>query len=200
MQSPRPYSWRFSAAVTFATLVLFGALVAWGTWQLRAGLRTGVLQREAEALYAVALMELGRPDTRLATPTPAEAPSAFFGVVLEASRLRGVLAVDLFHGGGQLQNALPTARVEERTVPWWPPAIANPTARFHEELPLENFVGATPEAGVFQVVVEYSEESVGRAALGLFLHVRGAEGGRPRRRAPDRVGRRRETREHARAT
>jgi signal transduction histidine kinase len=141
MQSPRLYSWRFAAGVTAATLMLFGAVMGWGTWKLREGLRDGVLQREAEALYAVALMELGRTETRLAAPTPDEAPAAFFAVVLESSRLRGVMAVDLFNASGHLENALPAAQNEARVVTWWPPAIANPTARFHPEFALENIVG-----------------------------------------------------------
>src|ERR1041385_1978041 len=95
---------RVLLTVTSVTLVVFGGLIAGITLQLRANLRTEVLRREAEAIFAVAHMQLSGAQSR---PAGEDEMGTLFAAVLESSRLRGVLAVQLFDANGTLREALP---------------------------------------------------------------------------------------------
>lgn len=125
-------------AVLVATLAIFAGLIAVITLQLRDRLRTEVLRREAEAIHAVALMQLGPAEDRLAQFGGVEfAIDDLFAAVLESSRLRGVLAVQLFDAGGQLRMAKPLAPEDAEQGVWWGPAPAQPSARFVPQGALE---------------------------------------------------------------
>jgi signal transduction histidine kinase len=126
---PRPR--RLLLAVLVATLAIFAGLIAMITWQLRGQLRTEVLHREAEAMHAVALLQLGAADTRLAQFGGADfAIDDLFATVLESSRLRGVLAVQLFDGAGRLREAKPLPPEDGAAENWWGLAPPRPAARF----------------------------------------------------------------------
>src|SRR5258706_11621342 len=105
MVPPSPKPRRVLLAVTLATITIFGGLVATITWHLRGQLRGEVLRREAEAIHAVALMH-GKPgETRLAEFGAEFAIDDLWEVVLESSKLRDVVAVQLFDTSGKLRKA-----------------------------------------------------------------------------------------------
>jgi len=126
-----------------ATLVVFGALVGAITWRLRGELQARVLQREAEAIHAVVLMQLAADEPRLTDLAAADATSDAFAAVLESSRLRGVLGVQLFDLAGTLQAALPAGSHADSDTGWTLSAVAKgePIARFIRRGSLERFAG-----------------------------------------------------------
>ncbi len=131
MVPPDPKPRRVLVAVTLATIAIFGGLVALLSWQLRAQLRREVLRREAEAIHAVALMQLGRVDAGLARFSPEFALDDMFAAVLESSKLRGVIAVQLFDAKGSLRRS--SSVPPEDVGQWWPNLLADPVARFVRE-------------------------------------------------------------------
>ena len=138
---------RFALLVTGLVLLLFGVFVAGLTWRLRERLRASILAREAEAIHAVALLQLSAAQARtpaLATTDPA---ALLYAAVLESSRLRGMLAVQLFTPSGQLVTALPDTGRAETGPAWWPRPLAGPVARFHPRASLEELFGAEVEPG-----------------------------------------------------
>ncbi|MDO8539016.1 MAG: HAMP domain-containing sensor histidine kinase [Opitutaceae bacterium] len=129
MLASHPKPGRVLLAVLLATLTIFGGLVLGITLKLRERLREQVLRREAEAIHAVALMQMGARD-RFAALEGEDGTESLFAAVLESSRLRGVMAVQLFDAKGELREALPPA-IEESVGPhWWPAAPDRPEARF----------------------------------------------------------------------
>src|SRR5690606_23272837 len=106
-------------AVMLATVAIFGALVALLTWQLREQLREQVLRREAEAIQAVALMQLGRAEERLSAFAPEFVMDDLFAAVLESSKLRGVLAVQLFDAAGELRRSSTVSPESAKGPRWW---------------------------------------------------------------------------------
>ncbi len=135
MPNPRPR--RILLFVTLATLAIFGGLLAGITWQLRGQLRDEVLRREAEAIHAVALMQLGSADLRLAEFGEEFIIDDLFAALLKSSELRGVFAVQLFDARGTLKAAKPIAGDELEETQWWPATLARPLARFVREGSLE---------------------------------------------------------------
>lgn len=109
---------RVLAVVILATLAIFGGLIAGITWQLRDQLRAEMLRREAEAIHAVALMQLGR-ESPLAEFGAEFAIDDMFAAVLESATLRGVLAVQLFDAEGRLREAKPIAPDDAAATRWW---------------------------------------------------------------------------------
>src|SRR5688572_24824102 len=120
MVPPTPKPRRVLLGVTLATIAIFGGLVALMTWQLRERLRDAVLRREAEAIHAVALMQLGRVDETLSEFDPQFAIDDLFAAVLESSKLRGVLAVQLFDSRGTLRKSSTVPAEDAETSKWWP--------------------------------------------------------------------------------
>ena len=117
-------------AVTLATLAIFGALVAGITWRLRDQLRHEVLRREAEAIHAVALMQLETAGTPLAEFGPEFLIDDIFAAVLRSSKLRGVFAVQVFDARGALRHAQPIAPDDAAATRWWPDVPRTAQARF----------------------------------------------------------------------
>lgn len=137
MVSPNPQSRRVAVAVTLLTVAIFGGLVAGITWQLRESLREEVLRREAEALHSVTLMQLATSEERSAPFGAGDSTDVLFAAVLESSRLRGVLAVQLFDAAGVLQAALPRGDSQAVDERWWPDRLALAAARFLPAVALE---------------------------------------------------------------
>lgn len=145
MAEPIPRLRRVLLATLLASLAVFGTLLAALTLQLRAQLRAEVLQREAEAMHAVAQLQLGHVDTGGAVAAGPAIEAALFAAVLESSRLRGVLAVQLFDAAGRLRDALPEPIEREQIRRWWPEQLAEPQARFNPRGALEDVYGLAPE-------------------------------------------------------
>lgn len=129
MTARRPQSGWLAMA---ATLMVFGALVAAITWRLRGELQERVLQREAEAIHAVVLMQLATDEARIGDYRLTDPTSEMFAAVLESSRLRGVLGVQLLDPRGELQAALPVSSLTAADTAWALSVAANgkPIARF----------------------------------------------------------------------
>lgn len=173
MSPAKPQSRGILLGVIFTTLGIFGLLVTGLTLRLRQQLRVEVLEREAEAIHAVALMELNSADS---PPRPGEASeghAALFAAVLESSRLRGVMAVQLFDPRGNLQAALPDTGAESASVRWWALDLARPAARFYSAASLEAIFGAEVEPGaqptrtaVIEIVVPLHSTSKSPALVG----------------------------------
>lgn len=144
MVSPTSQSRRVAVVVTLVTVTIFGGLVAGITWQLRENLREEVLRREAEALHSVTLMQLGASEETSAPFDGGDPTAALFAAVLESSRLRGVLAVQLFDPAGVLQAALPRGQNESVGERWWPEHLGQAAARFLPEVALETVTRLPP--------------------------------------------------------
>jgi signal transduction histidine kinase len=146
--------------VTVATIAIFGGLIALITWELRGQLRDAVLRREAEAIHAVALMQYGEVEERLAEFGPEFAIDDLFAAVLESSRLRGVLAVQLFDASGVLRRSSTIPPDDAEASQWWPARLAEPKARFIRDgwldmaAPLEAVrTGATERLPLLEIAV-----------------------------------------------
>lgn len=145
--SPAPLR-RTAAILTAATLTVLTLLVAGlGGW-LRRELRGETLRREAEAIHAVATMEVRAAEARAAGLAAGDAAIFLLGAALESSRLRGVLAMQLFDARGDLREARPDTGPVPPGDRWWPAEPASPAARFHPRGTIEAVFGVTPERGV----------------------------------------------------
>ena len=173
MSSPNSQSRGTLFAVLLMTLGILGLLVGGITWWLRGRLRAEVLQREAEAIRAVALMEIGSVQAHAPELAAGDSIPALFAAVLESSRLRGVLAVQLFDAGGSLRQALPDVGAVAPATPWWPIALERPVVRFQSRGSLEAIFGASVEPDseptrvpLLEIVVPLRTNSKSLASLG----------------------------------
>jgi signal transduction histidine kinase len=157
MVSHSPKPGRVALVAAIATLAIFGALVVAITWQLRARLRGEVLRREAEAIHAVALMQIGRAEARLSDFVGGDAMQDVFDAVLESSRLRGVLAVQLFDRNGKVRASLQAGGSSATIDRWWDMGLERPEARYHAKGRLEDALGLPPEPGVEPTLVPLLE-------------------------------------------
>jgi signal transduction histidine kinase len=165
---------RVLLAVTLATLAIFGGLVLGLTLKLRQQLRDEVLQREADAIQAIAQFQLGPAEDRLSQFGAEFAIDDMFAAVLESSRLKGVLAVQLFDRRGRLRQAKPIAPDDAANTRWWPDVLPEPRVRFHAAVPLEL---ASPElaladpkappAPLLEIAVPLGIQAGNSAALGV---------------------------------
>jgi signal transduction histidine kinase len=130
MVSPNLNPRRVLFAVTLATIAIFGGLIAFITWQLRAQLRESVLRREAESIHAVALMQSARVGGGLAEFGAEFVMEDLFAAVLESSKLRGVLAVQLFDARGTLRKSSTVPPDDAESSRWWPNTLTRPEARY----------------------------------------------------------------------
>lgn len=170
--SPRPR--RTFVALTLAVLAIFGGLVVGLTLNLRGRLREEVLRREAESIHAVALLALHGAPGRLSAGATRDSIPDLLAAVLESSRLRGVMAVQLFDPAGALQAAMPaTESGESAPGRWWPENLAAPTARYAPLGSLEGVYGLPTEPGseptrvpLLEVVVPLEPEKTGASSLG----------------------------------
>ncbi len=172
LQAKAP-SRRLAVVVTFVTVGVFGLLIAGLTFRLRERLRTAVLQREAEAIHAVALMELQSADRGTADIAASVSMPLLFSAVLESSRLRGVMALQLFDAAGRLQTALPDMGRFDPAERWWALDLTEPEARYRPNSALEAIFGADVEPGatptrvpVVEIVVPLRLAVKGSAVVG----------------------------------
>lgn len=173
MLAAKPKTGRVLLAVTLATLVIFGGLVAGITWRSRQAVRTEILRREAESIAAVAHLQLRTAEARAAEFGEDGAFDDLFAAVLESSRYRGVLAVQLFDRGGTLRAALPTPAGEPPAT-WWSGQLAEPRARFAPRGSIEAIFGLPSEAPgdatrapLLDVVVPLASATAGDDVIGV---------------------------------
>ncbi len=91
-------------AATVAGFVLVAVLLA---LRLREDLRGQILRREAESVAAMVALQQSRAGDEFARFGLGAEPADWFPLLLETSRLRGVVALRLFDAGGALQDAEP---------------------------------------------------------------------------------------------
>lgn len=136
---------RVLIAVTLATFAIFGGLVAAITLRLRGELRAEVLRREAEAIHAVALMQLQLAEEQVGRLEGETGLDAAFEAVLVSSKLRGVFAVHVFDPAGNVHSALPVKPGESAPPRWWLGVPAQPQARFDPSGSVEGALGLAVE-------------------------------------------------------
>lgn len=155
------------------TLLVLVALVAGLSLRLRQQLRAEVLRREAEALYAVASLAISSSAAAGASSFE-QAGAVTFAAALESSKLRGVMALQLFDPAGGLRQALPDLGPVPEESRWWrvPPEVSE--ARFHAAASLERVFGAEVEPGarptvapLIEAVVPLRANRAGAPALGF---------------------------------
>lgn len=147
MVPPNPKPRRVLLTVTFATLAIFGGLVAALTIRLRGELREEVLRREADSIHAVALLQLQLAEEQRDTLGFASGLEQAFEAVLVSSKLRGVFAVHVFDPMGKLHSALPLSPGENATPRWWSGVPAAPRARFLPQGSVEGALGLALDPG-----------------------------------------------------
>ncbi len=156
------------------TLLVLVALVAGLSLRLRQQLRAEVLRREAEALYAVASLAISSSSAAAGAASFEQAGAVTFAAALESSKLRGVMALQLFDPGGGLRQALPDLGPVPEGSRWWrvPPEV--PEAKFHAAAVLERVFGAEVEPGalptaapLIEAVVPLRANQAGAPALGF---------------------------------
>ncbi|MEY4939809.1 MAG: hypothetical protein RIQ93_1544 [Verrucomicrobiota bacterium] len=169
--SALPKTARVWAAAIVLTLSALAGVVSSLTWQLRAQLRAQILRREAESIYAVAQLQLRGVRDEWSRLGSAPAMSDWFAAVLESSRMRGVLAVQLFDRAGALQAALPQVGGELPAL--LPAGLHPPTGRFEADGALEKIYGLTAplEASrtavpLLEIIVPLTLEEPDHGALG----------------------------------
>ena len=116
MASSEKHSWRLPVLVALTINLSFGLVIAGLTLSLRRTLRTQVLNREMEAIDAVVTIQLRTAPTPLKELGLKDSPDDLFAAVLESSRLRGVLAVQLYDAAGNFQTSLPLGIAERASV------------------------------------------------------------------------------------
>lgn len=157
--------------VIVTTVAVFATFASLLTWRLREDLRAQILRREAEALRSMVGLQQGRAEEELARFGLGSEPGDWFPLLLETSRLRGVVALRLFDAEGQLRDALPVpvsanlaADDRERA------AAGESVARFRPRVNAESLrfgpVEADAAAGVPLVEVLVPLETPGRRTFG----------------------------------
>src|SRR4051812_37138692 len=104
-----PNNGRFAPiAVPALTVVVFAAVVAIVTLQLRAGLQQQILRQEAETLAAVVTMLFENRAEELSPGTAVEeVPAMWLSTLLRASKLRGVVGGRIFDREGVAKGGWP---------------------------------------------------------------------------------------------
>jgi signal transduction histidine kinase len=131
---------RLSWLVLVVTLTVLAATLGLTTRQVRQGIRDQMARRDAEALHAVVVLLVDESDAEAGLAGPPTEPANQLLVVLEASRLRGVLGTRLFDAEGRFVEAFPPS---VREAGLGRPDLAplrrlQPVARFHGDVPAQD--------------------------------------------------------------
>jgi signal transduction histidine kinase len=97
-------------------LAVLGGTLAWSALDLRARIRAQIVQRDAEILDAVTLMQHRNDQESGETIASLSDPGEQFQLALKVSRLRNVLGVRLYSAEGKSVNAFP-AYITEAALP-----------------------------------------------------------------------------------
>jgi signal transduction histidine kinase len=118
-------------------LTVLAAVIALTTLQLREGIRRQIASRDAEALYAVALMHYAE-DVEQGLVGPVEAVGDQLGIVLKSAQLRGVLGVRLFDAQGNFIESFPPDVMENVLASEYLPQLnqRRPVCSFHPRVQL----------------------------------------------------------------
>ncbi len=138
---------RLHFAVLAVTLAVFAAVIGFVTLRLRAGLREQILNRDGETLAAVASLQLANSQASLAELGLADDSGELVNAVLQASKLRGVVAIRVFDARRRFAGALPWIASEEPpdAADWAALAGGHAVTRLHPHETLATLVGLPPE-------------------------------------------------------
>lgn len=115
------------AAAGLAGVVMIGGLLA---WELRGTVREELVQRDAEVLYSYLLLRQAEVETNLLLEPDLPMAGELLDLVLEASRLRGVLGVRLANADGEWVEAVPFSFVGHLRLETTRPNLSTPQAAF----------------------------------------------------------------------
>lgn len=143
--SARP--WFTTPLVVLAATGASFVVVALGlTLRLRTDLRRQILQREAEALASTVELQQLRAEQELASFGLGADPADWFPLLLETSRLRGVVALRLFREDGTLGDALPVPAGATLGAADWPRLRAGEKlVRLHRNIAPDSLRTGDPE-------------------------------------------------------
>lgn len=147
--SPRPPAARawFTAplVVLLVTAAGFGFVAFALTLRLRDELRAQILRREAEAIASMVALQQERAAAELVSLGLGAEPGDWFPLLLETSRLRGVVALRLFDGTGELRDALPMPAFATVAPADWPAVTRNAkVAHLHADVDAESLRTGDP--------------------------------------------------------
>jgi signal transduction histidine kinase len=176
MVSSERFSWRLPLLVALTINLSFGAVIAGLTFSLRKSLKREVLNRELEAIDAVVTMQVRAAPTPLKEFGDEDSSDDLFAAVLESSRLRGVLAVQLFDAQGKFRTSLPLGVTGSPGAK--PPGMAVESgqrwAHFFPDGSLETLYGIDAESGkdyppvpLMQIAVPLRAEDRRASPLGM---------------------------------
>lgn len=116
------------------------------TLRLRSELRAQILQREAEAIASMVALQQERAAAELVTLGLGAEPEDWFPLLLETSRLRGVVALRLFDATAELRAALPMPAFATVSAADWPAITRDGRiAHLHENVDAESLRTGDPE-------------------------------------------------------
>jgi signal transduction histidine kinase len=107
LQRALPASRRLPLVALILTLVVLAATIAFTTRRVRTGIRDQLCRRDAEVLHAVAVLLVDEGSAEATLAGPVTEPANQLLVILQASRLRGVLGTRLFDTAGRFVEAFP---------------------------------------------------------------------------------------------
>lgn len=139
--------------VMTTTALVFAGVAFLLTLRLRTDLQGQILRREAEALHSMTTLQQERAKDEIVKFGLGAEPEDWFPLLLETSRLRGVLALRLFDPTGSLRDALPMPGFAQVPLADWRRLEHGETfARLHRHTVLESLragdVETTTDGGV----------------------------------------------------
>src|SRR5258705_6530950 len=98
---------RLPALIVGLTLAVFGVSIYLGTIHLRKKIQAQIVRRDADILYAVALMQQLNQQDEAQSAAEIEDVAHQLNVALQISQLKGVIATRLFNAQGDFTFAFP---------------------------------------------------------------------------------------------
>lgn len=155
---PKPLGRTAHLGVLAVIVVVFGAVVAAMTWQLRAGLREQILHREAAWLQAISSMQLEDAADTLGTEQIENVPGAVLYAVLKTQKLAGVSGLRVYTADRRLSEAWIVPRTNELAPAdlWRRLAAGEAVGKLHTRLTMDQsaeFLLASPTDSMMEAWV-----------------------------------------------
>jgi signal transduction histidine kinase len=116
LQPPTISSRRWLALMVTLALVVLGGAILSSVWLLRLKLHESIADHDGRILHAVSLLQQMGDDSGTETAGSLSDPGAQLDLILNISRLQGVIGIRLFSPAGRFVNALP-AYITEGELP-----------------------------------------------------------------------------------
>jgi len=133
---------RLPALIVSLTLAVFGVSIYFGTVHLRKKIQAQIVRRDADILYAVALMQQVHEEEHRQLGDQIENLADQLTLALEISQLKGVIATRLFDAEGSFTCAFPPYVSAAALAPGDLPELKRlkPGSRFHPRASLAPFL------------------------------------------------------------